>query len=354
MSGGARGAVVGGVVLLVLIAVVGWLVPLATGQADQGVAGDAHVAAHRAHAVLSLVADGSGSEVVRADALRAAQATVLQAVTAVAESGAVERYASVDVLLVRSIELLQRLEQGADSSSRAALLADLRDTSGALRAELGTVAPVGAPPSGALVGGATVPVFGIVLALALGAAAIVLIVRSPRASPPAAAGAAAAGGAPPSDVAGPPGAVTRPVGGITTDIGEHPQLEGIASADELEHVVERERERSTRYEHPVAFIDLVVDQGDRLRSTHGEATLEYVVLSVAELARDNTRSADTVAVLAADRVGVLLPETSIDHAEAVADKLCRSVALFPFSDGIHATVTSRCRDLLADSTTASS
>ena len=354
MNGGARGVAVGGVVILVLIAVGGWALVLAaggeSGESVPTVDRNALVDAHRAHAVITLIEDGSGADVVRADALRAAQATVLQAVAAVAESDSAGRWSSVDALLVRSLELLQRLEQVADPSDRTPLIADLRRISADLRAEIEAAASLDASGPVALVDGGVVPVAVAVLAVLLGAYAIVLLLR------PARAGAsdgelAASSSAQPRTAAVAP--VARPVGGVTTDISADAAIEGIGSAVDFTDVTERERQRSERYGHPLALIELVVDQAEAIRSDHGEAALEYVVGSVAELARDNTRSADTVAVVGTDRVGVLLPETSVEHARTVADKLCRSVALFPFSDGIHATVTSTCSDLLGDSPSVS-
>lgn len=354
MSRGARRAAVGGVGLLVLIAVGAGAFALAAARKPTPAAQDdesALVTAHRAQAVIALVAetlqpDADG----QVDARRVAQATVLRAMAAVAEVAAPERWASVDALLVRSLEVLQRIEQGADSFARTQSLDDLRDAGVDLRAELDAIAQVRATPSRTPVDAAAIPVVLAVLAVVIGTAAIVVIARV---SGVKTAGSEPAGRSASNSAAGAasPGPATPPAGGGAIDIGDHPPLEGIASSEEFGAVVQRERERSVRYGHPLAFIDLVVDQADALRSRHGEAELEYVVVSVAELARDNTRSADSVAVLAADRVGVLLPETTADNAEAVADKLCRSVALFPFSDGIHATVTSRCRDLLDESAT---
>ncbi|MFW5789230.1 MAG: GGDEF domain-containing protein [Spirochaetota bacterium] len=350
MKGGARGAAVGGVVILVLIAVGGWVLVLAaggeSGESVHTVERNALVDAHRAHAAITLIEDSFGADVVRADALRAAQATVLQAVAAVAEFDSAGRWSSVDALLVRSLELLQRLEQTADSSDGTALIADLRRISTDLRAEIDAAGSGDALSPAAPADGGVVPVVLAVLAFLLGAYAIVLLLRPARAGS-SGGDLSTSGSAQPR--AATAAAVARPVGGVTTDVSAVAAIEGIGSADDFAAVTERERQRSVRYGHPLALIELVVEQAEAIRSGHGEAALEYVVGSVAELARDNTRSADTVAVVGTDRVGVLLPETSVEHADTVADKLCRSVALFPFSDGIHATVTSACRELLDDS-----
>ena len=103
-----------------------------------------------------------------------------------------------------------------------------------------------------------------------------------------------------------------------------------ATTDRLTHVANRpmllatlydEVERAARYGRPltVAFIDL--DHFKSINDTYGHDVGDDVLEHVALALRDNIRRTDTIGRYGGEEFVVLLPETTVDEATAVAEKL---------------------------------
>jgi diguanylate cyclase (GGDEF)-like protein len=325
------------VVALTLVASAGWLLPLLDEPAPAA-ATDSGVVLEVSRAIESLslllaVSDAALRVDVESSALmRAVQRRVIAAVSAVAASSRPGNWQSTDALLVRALELLQRLEQESEAAGRADIRLRIGEVVAGAETELAqAVEPVSADaPTPA---GRTVPVLLAALTLLLGGGALITLNRAGAGAPVAA----------PSPVARapvPPPSVPRAAAART--VTERIPIEGVYAADEFAAALKRDRDRAERYEHDLSLVEMTLDQSDSIRAAHGEEGLEYVIGSIAELARDNTRSSDLVGLLTSENVVVLVPETSRDRAEILAEKLRRSVSMFPFSDDIHATVSTRC------------
>jgi diguanylate cyclase (GGDEF)-like protein len=103
-----------------------------------------------------------------------------------------------------------------------------------------------------------------------------------------------------------------------------------ATTDRLTHVANRqtllarlfeELERVARYGRPlsVAFIDL--DHFKSINDTHGHEVGDTVLRGVADIFRENTRKQDVVGRYGGEEFVLVLPETTVDEATAVAEKL---------------------------------
>ena len=103
-----------------------------------------------------------------------------------------------------------------------------------------------------------------------------------------------------------------------------------ATTDRLTRVANRptllaqlfqEVERATRYGRPlsVAFIDL--DHFKVVNDTYGHAVGDDVLRAVAETFRANTRDADFIGRYGGEEFVLILPETGIDEATNVVEKL---------------------------------
>ena len=117
-----------------------------------------------------------------------------------------------------------------------------------------------------------------------------------------------------------------------------------ATTDRLTHVANRptllahlfsELERVSRYGRPisVAFID--IDHFKQVNDTYGHAVGDVVLRGVADVFRAHTRTTDLVGRYGGEEFVVVLPETNVDEATAVAEKL-RLLVLkesFPVGEG---------------------
>ena len=103
-----------------------------------------------------------------------------------------------------------------------------------------------------------------------------------------------------------------------------------ATTDRLTHVANRptllaflfaEVERAARYGRPlsIAFVD--IDHFKAVNDTHGHEAGDVVLRGVAEVFRSNTRKQDFVARYGGEEFVLVFPETSVDEATAVAEKL---------------------------------
>ena len=103
-----------------------------------------------------------------------------------------------------------------------------------------------------------------------------------------------------------------------------------ATIDRLTHVANRptllaflfaEVERVARYNRPlsIAFIDL--DHFKSVNDTHGHEVGDTVLRGVAAVLQANTRQTDLVGRYGGEEFVLVLPETSVDEAAAVAEKL---------------------------------
>jgi diguanylate cyclase (GGDEF)-like protein len=103
-----------------------------------------------------------------------------------------------------------------------------------------------------------------------------------------------------------------------------------ATSDRLTRVAKRhsllgalfqEVERAARYGRPltIAFVD--IDHFKSVNDTYGHEIGDAVLRSVATVFRENTRDADFVGRYGGEEFVIVFPETSIDEATAVAEKL---------------------------------
>src|SRR3546814_10584134 len=75
--------------------------------------------------------------------------------------------------------------------------------------------------------------------------------------------------------------------------------------------------------HAVCYIDL--DRFKSVNDTHGHRVGDALLVDIAERFRESVRKTDIVARLGGDEFGVLLPDTTVDGAHEVADKLLADV-----------------------------
>lgn len=88
-------------------------------------------------------------------------------------------------------------------------------------------------------------------------------------------------------------------------------------------------EGSRRYGRPISVICLDIDHFKRVNDTYGHAVGDEVLKALVEGIRAHLRATDQLARLGGDEFSIILPDTSLDGALALAERLRLSAAAAP-------------------------
>jgi len=98
-------------------------------------------------------------------------------------------------------------------------------------------------------------------------------------------------------------------------------LTGLFNRHKLSEALEIEVERAVRYSRPVSLIMMDMDDLKGVNDTQGHVGGDAVLQQVAEAIRGNVRRLDLPTRFGGDEFLVLLPETTLEDAERVADRI---------------------------------
>jgi diguanylate cyclase (GGDEF)-like protein len=107
-------------------------------------------------------------------------------------------------------------------------------------------------------------------------------------------------------------------------------LTGLPNRRYLEDRLFEEAERSKRYGTPLAFMIIDVDYFKSFNDIHGHTNADRVLVRTAQILRSSIRAIDTAARFAGDEFCVVLPETELRAAAAIAERLRSSVSRTEF------------------------
>ncbi|MDR3683731.1 MAG: diguanylate cyclase [Geothrix sp.] len=116
-------------------------------------------------------------------------------------------------------------------------------------------------------------------------------------------------------------------------------LEQLASTDLLtgawnrrhfEQAVEGEVHRSSRYGHPMTLILLDIDHFKRINDTFGHPAGDQVIREVANCIRSAIRLSDSLTRWGGEEFLILMPNTGLSHATALAERIRETLAAHPF------------------------
>jgi diguanylate cyclase (GGDEF)-like protein len=97
-------------------------------------------------------------------------------------------------------------------------------------------------------------------------------------------------------------------------------LTGVSNRRGFERALRIELDRSLRREHPLALVVADLDDFKLVNDEHGHGVGDAVLVTLAERLQEAVRSADTVARLGGEEFALLLPETDLAGALAVAER----------------------------------
>jgi diguanylate cyclase (GGDEF)-like protein len=104
------------------------------------------------------------------------------------------------------------------------------------------------------------------------------------------------------------------------------QLTGLYNRRRLMEVLEAEVHRSKRHEHPFAVLIMDVDHFKKFNDAHGHLAGDRVLAGVAEVMRETTREIDTTARYGGEEFVAVLPETDLEAAVDVAERVRATLA----------------------------
>ena len=108
-------------------------------------------------------------------------------------------------------------------------------------------------------------------------------------------------------------------------------LTGLPNRRYLSDRLFEEVERSKRYDTPLSFMIIDVDHFKTYNDIYGHTNADLVLIKTAQLLRSSIRAIDMSARFAGDEFCVVLPETELDTASRVAERLRRAISETEFS-----------------------
>lgn len=116
-------------------------------------------------------------------------------------------------------------------------------------------------------------------------------------------------------------------------------LTGAFNRRVLHAMLRREMQRAGRYTQPLSVIMMDIDRYKRINDRHGHKHGDHVLRNFAEIVRDNIRSSDCFVRYGGDEFIILAPNTDLNKAGHIADKIRRLVATHNFGRNRRATVS---------------
>lgn len=110
------------------------------------------------------------------------------------------------------------------------------------------------------------------------------------------------------------------------------KLTGALNRMAIEPVINIEYERAKRNKKPISIILFDIDFFKKINDTYGHNTGDYVLKKTAEIVKRNTRKIDYLIRWGGEEFLILMPETDLEFAVKVAEKLRVLVENYQFKD----------------------
>src|SRR5438270_12520041 len=106
---------------------------------------------------------------------------------------------------------------------------------------------------------------------------------------------------------------------------DHDFLTGLYNRRYFERELAREVERAKRYGTPGALLVVDLDHFKDINDSLGHKAGDNLLKNVAGVLKQRARQVDVLSRLGGDEFALLLPQTTADHAEIVADEIVKSL-----------------------------
>lgn len=108
---------------------------------------------------------------------------------------------------------------------------------------------------------------------------------------------------------------------LLTDLSNIDPLTGVANRRVFNERMEYEIQRAQRYGSELSMILFDLDMFKNINDKHGHIAGDSVLVNVARILSANTRKVDLVSRYGGEEFSIILPETSIENATAIAEKI---------------------------------
>ena len=113
---------------------------------------------------------------------------------------------------------------------------------------------------------------------------------------------------------------------LVEKMSETDALTGVANRKKLDSVMSKEWARYIRYQHELSLIIFDLDHFKKINDEFGHLEGDKVLIAVADLVSESIRATDTFGRWGGEEFMVILPETSLQEAQLVAEKLREAVS----------------------------
>ncbi|WP_114326097.1 bacteriohemerythrin [Candidatus Colwellia aromaticivorans] len=103
------------------------------------------------------------------------------------------------------------------------------------------------------------------------------------------------------------------------------RLTGVMNRRKFNELAEHELMRVKRYKHGLALMIIDIDNFKKVNDTYGLATGDRVLQELCQVCNANVRNTDIFARIGGEEFVILMPETKIQQAHALAERICTSV-----------------------------
>ncbi|MBN1307683.1 MAG: diguanylate cyclase [Chitinispirillaceae bacterium] len=108
-------------------------------------------------------------------------------------------------------------------------------------------------------------------------------------------------------------------------------LTGIANHRHFHETLDREISRANRHKSVFTLVLLDIDNFKRVNDTHGHQVGDAVLVDVTRRIMAMIRAGDVLSRYGGEEFGLILPDTDLAGAEALADRIRRAIASHPFT-----------------------
>jgi diguanylate cyclase (GGDEF)-like protein len=113
-------------------------------------------------------------------------------------------------------------------------------------------------------------------------------------------------------------------------------LTGLRNHRYFQERLAEEAEKSKRYGIPLSLIMIDIDNFKKFNDTYGHQFGDLALKTVAQTIRGTVRASDLAARYGREEMAVLLPNTNIEGACAIAGRICENIRRVVVSDGRNA------------------
>jgi len=108
------------------------------------------------------------------------------------------------------------------------------------------------------------------------------------------------------------------------------EMTGLANYRACHETLEKETERAKRYNRTLTIMMIDIDDFKCCNDTYGHLAGDTAMVQIAGLIKKQTRASDVATRYGGEEFMVILPETTIDEASAVAERIRESIAQHQF------------------------